>query len=403
MDFETSARVEELRDQLTAFMDKHVYPNEVEWERQHRSANDRWAQIPIMEALKKEARAVDLWNLALAHSDHGKGLSNLEYAPLAEQMGRVHWASEVFNCSAPDTGNMEVLDRYGTEQQKARWLTPLLAGEIRSTFCMTERDVASSDATNIRTEIRRDGDEYVINGRKWWSTGAPGHACKIMIVMGQSDPDNADRYRRQSQILVPKDTPGVTVTRSLELFGYDDSPSGHGEILFENVRVPTSNIILGEGRGFEIAQGRLGPGRIHHCMRIVGQAERVLEKMCRRALDRVAFGKPLAEQGVTQERIAEARIRIDQVRLLVLQAADRMDRLGNKVARGDIASIKVAAPAMLVQVVDWAIQLFGAAGVTDDFGLGYAYARARVMRFVDGPDEVHRSMIARLELKKYAG
>jgi acyl-CoA dehydrogenase len=401
MDFLHSDKVNALLARLNAFMEDFVYSNEAIWEAEHRAAPDRWAPLPIVQKLKATAKAAGLWNLALPNPHHGAGLTNLEYAPLAEIMGRVHWASEVFNCSAPDTGNMEVLDRYGTAAQQARWLTPLLAGDIRSAFCMSEPDVASSDATNIRTSILREGDGYVINGRKWWSTGAPGQACKILIVMGQSDPANPDRHKRQSQILVPKDTPGVTIVRHLELFGFDDAPSGHGEVLFENVRVPASNIILGEGRGFEIAQGRLGPGRIHHCMRIIGQAERVLELMCRRALERVAFGKPLAEQTVTQERIAEARIRIDQTRLLVLHAAERMDRLGNKQARGDISAIKVAAPAMLVQVIDWAIQLFGAAGVTNDFGLGYAYARARVMRFVDGPDEVHRNNIAKLELMKY--
>lgn len=401
MDFEHSDKVRALLERLQAFMDRHIYPNEETWNHQDRTAEDRWAPRPIVEELKAEARKADLWNLALAHSEYGPGLNNLEYAPLAEVMGRVHWSSEVFNCSPPDTGNMEVLDRYGSAEQKKRWLEPLLAGEIRSTFCMSEPDVASSDATNIRTSIVRDGDEYVINGRKWWSSGAPSHACKVLIVMGQSDPDNPDRHRRQSQILVPKDTPGVTIIRPLTLFGYDDAPAGHAEISFENVRVPASNMLLGEGRGFEIAQGRLGPGRIHHCMRNIGQAERVLEAMCRRSLERVAFGKTLAEQGVTRERIAEARIRIDQTRWLVLQAADRMDKVGSKNARGEIAAIKVAAATMLVQVVDWAMQLFGAAGMTDDFGLGYSYARARVMRFVDGPDEVHRNAIAKLELNKY--
>ena len=401
MDFTHSPRTVELLEALEAFMDEHVYPNEPVWKAQQKAAADRWAELPVVQELKGKARAQGLWNLALPHSKAGPGLTNLEYAPLAERMGRVHWAPEVFNCQAPDVGNMEVLERYGTEAQKARWLAPLLAGEIRSAFCMTEPEVASSDATNIRTRITRDGDHYVINGRKWWSTGAPSHSCKILIVMGQTDPDNPDRHRRQSQILVPKDTPGVTVVRPLELFGFDDAPVGHAEVLFEDVRVPAENMILGEGRGFEIAQGRLGPGRIHHCMRNVGQAERVLEAMCRRALERVAFGRALADQTVTQERIAESRIRIDQVRLLVLEAADRIDRVGAKAARSEIAAIKVAAPAMLTQVVDWAIQLFGAAGVTDDFGLGYAYARARVMRFVDGPDEVHRNAIAKAELAKY--
>ena len=401
MNFEMSPRVERLRGQLEAFMAEHVEPNEATFQDQLDQAGDRWSAVPIVEALKAKARGRELWNLFLAHDARGPGLTNLEYAPLAEVMGRVPWASEVFNCSAPDTGNMEVLARYGTEAQKARWLEPLLDGRIRSAFCMSEPEVASSDATNIRTRIVRDGDDYVINGRKWWSSGAAGRACEMLIVMGQTDPDSPNRHRRQSQIIVPRHTPGVTVERALTLFNYDDAPGGHAEILFEDVRVPGENIILSEGRGFEIAQGRLGPGRIHHCMRIVGVAERVLEAMCRRALERVAFGKPLADQTVTQERIAEARIRIDQTRLLVLHAADRMDRFGNKVARGDIAAIKVAAPAMLVQVVDWAIQLFGAAGVTNDHGLGYAYARARIMRFVDGPDEVHRNQLAKLELARY--
>jgi len=401
MHFEHSQKVREWSLRLEHFMDEHIYPNEGLWHEQMNTAADRWRSPPLIDALKERAKAVGLWNLFLSHSHRGPGFTNLEYAPLAEIMGRVHWASEVFNCSAPDTGNMEVLDRFGTPEQKAQWLEPLLAGEIRSAFCMTEPDVASSDATNIRTRIVRDGDHYVINGRKWWSSGANGTRCRVLIVMGQSDPENVHRYKRQSQILVPKDTPGVVVKRHLPIFGFDDAPGGHAEVEFNDVRVPVGNILLGEGRGFEIAQGRLGPGRIHHCMRIIGQAEVVLEKMCRRSLERVTFGKPLADRTVTQERIAQSRIMIDQTRLLVLHAADRMDRVGNKVARGDIAAIKVAAPAMLCQIIDWAIQLFGGAGVSNDFGLSYAYARARIMRLVDGPDEVHRNQLAQLELLKY--
>ena len=382
-------------------MEERIYPNEQTWHEQLASAADRWQPTPIVETLKQEARAEGLWNLFLAHSTQGAGLTNLEYAPLAEIMGRVHWASEVFNCSAPDTGNMEILDRFGTPEQQEQWLKPLLQGEIRSAFCMTEPDVASSDATNIRTRIVRDGDHYVVNGRKWWSSGANGARCMVLIVMGQSDPDNPKVHQRQSQILIPRKTPGVVVKRHLTVFGFDDAPGGHAEIEFNDVRLPVGNLLLGEGRGFEIAQGRLGPGRIHHCMRMLGQAERVLAMMCVRSLQRHTFGRPLADHGVTQERIAQSRIMIDQTRLLVLHAADRMDRVGNKVARADIAAIKVAAPAMLCQIVDWAVQLFGAAGISDDFGLSYAYARARAMRLVDGPDEVHRNQLARLELNKH--
>ncbi|MBV9734618.1 MAG: acyl-CoA dehydrogenase family protein [Acidisphaera sp.] len=401
MDFAFSDAVNAFRARLQAFMDEHIHPNESVYHGQQAAMADRWQPVPIVEALKPRAREAGLWNLFLPHSARGAGLSNLDYAPLAEIMGRVAWASEVFNCSAPDTGNMETLDRYGSEAQKREWLAPLLAGEIRSCFCMTEPDVASSDATNIQCRIRRDGGDYVITGRKWWSSGALDPRCRLLIVMGKTDPDSIDRYRQQSMILVPRDTPGVRIIRHLPVFGFDDAPHGHAEIVFDDVRVPAANILLGEGRGFEIAQGRLGPGRIHHCMRTIGLAERALEMMCRRALDRRPFGKPLAEQGVTVERIAEARILIDQARLLVLHAAWKMDTVGNKAARGEIAAIKVAAPAMACRVIDWAIQAHGAAGVTTDFGLAQMYKTARTMRIVDGPDEVHRHQIGRLELAKY--
>jgi acyl-CoA dehydrogenase len=354
-----------------------------------------------MEELKAKARLEGLWNLFLPHSPRGAGLSNLEYAPLCEIMGRSPMAPEAFNCSAPDTGNMETIELYGNEEQKEQWLKPLLAGEIRSCFAMTEPAVASSDATNIECTILSDGDHYVVNGRKWWTTGAPDPRCKIAIVMGKTDPGHPDRYRQQSMVLVPMDTPGVKVLRPLLVFGYDDAPIGHAEVLFENVRVPRANILLGEGRGFEIAQGRLGPGRIHHCMRAIGLAERSLEDMCKRVKGRVAFGKPIAEQGVTLERIAEARIQIEQARLLVLKAAYMMDTVGNKDARAEIAMIKVAVPTMLSRVVDMAMQAHGAAGLSADFGLAKAYATARAMRIFDGPDEVHRDQIGRLELRKY--
>jgi len=399
MDFEHAPKVTALMERLQAFMDEHVYPHERTFETQ--LAASRWAQPPILEELKARARAAGLWNLFLPHSPHGPGLTNLEYAPLCEIMGRSHVAPEVFNCSAPDTGNMEVLDRYGSSEQQERWLRPLLAGEIRSAFAMTEPDVASSDATNIRCEIRRDGDDYVVNGRKWWTSGILHPHCRIMIVMGRTNPD-APKHLQQSQILVPRDTPGVKVLRHLPVFGYDDAPHGHGEVLFENVRVPASNLILGEGRGFEIAQGRLGPGRIHHCMRVLGVAERALDAMCTRTKQRVAFGKPIAEQTVTLERIAESRIAIEQARLLVLKAAYLMDTVGNKVARKEIAMIKVAAPNVALKVIDWAIQAFGGAGVCDDFGLAYMYAGARTLRLADGPDEVHRNQIAKLELREHA-
>ncbi len=400
MDFAHSDKVVALQERLSAFMEEHIYPNEAAI-LEEIGTGDRWQPSTIIEGLKEKAKAAGLWNLFLPESEYGAGLTNVEYAPLCEIMGRSFFGPEVFNCSAPDTGNMEVLVRYGTEEQKERWLKPLLEGKIRSGFAMTEPAVASSDATNIEARIERDGDEYVINGRKWWTSGAGDPRCKILIFMGKTDPDNPDRYRQQSMILVPIDTPGVRIERILPVFGYDDAPHGHAEITFENVRVPASNILLGEGRGFEIAQGRLGPGRIHHCMRIIGMTERCLEKMCKRVKSRTAFGKPIAEQTVTQERIAEARIMIDQARLLVLNAAYKMDTVGNKEARKEIAMIKVAAPVMACKVIDWAIQAHGAAGVSDDFGLAYAYAQIRTLRLADGPDEVHRNQIAKLELRRW--
>jgi acyl-CoA dehydrogenase len=400
VDFQFSPKVKELQERLEHFMRAHVYPNE---QRFHEEVErgDRWQPTEIVEELKLQAKKAGLWNLFLPASDRGAGLTNLEYAPLCEIMGRVWWAPEVFNCSAPDTGNMEVLERYGTPEQKKKWLEPLLAGEIRSGFAMTEPAVASSDATNIQASIVRQGDEYVINGRKWWTSGAGDPRCKIFIFMGKNDP-TAEKHRQQSMILVPRDTPGVKVLRPLPVFGYDDAPHGHMEIDFENVRVPASNMLLGEGRGFEIAQGRLGPGRIHHCMRLIGVAERALEKMCKRVKSRVAFGRPIAEQSVTLERIADARIMIDEARLLTLKAAWMMDTVGNKAARAEIAMIKVAAPIMACKVLDWAIQAHGAAGICDDFGLAHAYASARTLRLADGPDEVHRNQIGRLELAKHA-
>ncbi|WP_423681077.1 acyl-CoA dehydrogenase [Undibacterium sp. WLHG33] len=404
MDFQYSPKVKELQARLIAFMDEHIYPNEKVFFGEiaaNRQAGDAWIPTKIVEQLKAKARAAGLWNLFLPESDQGAGLTNLEYAPLCEIMGRALWSAEVFNCSAPDTGNMEVLARYGTPAQQQQWLTPLLNGEIRSCFAMTEPAVASSDATNIESSIVRDGDEYVINGRKWWSSGANDPRCKVFIFMGKSDPQNENRHKQQSMIIVPRDTPGVTILRALPVFGYDDAPHGHGEVVFENVRVPASNILLGEGRGFEIAQGRLGPGRIHHCMRLIGLAERALEDMCKRSLSRVAFGRRVAEQGVTLERIANARILIDQARFLVLNAAQMMDTVGNKAAAKEIAMIKVAAPNMACQVIDWAIQAHGGGGVSDDFGVAYAYAQARTLRLADGPDEVHRNQIGKMELKKY--
>lgn len=404
MDFDYSPRTKELQAKLRAFMDEHIYPNEgrywAEIEANTR-AGKRWTPLQLIEELKPKAQAAGLWNLFLPESEYGAGLTNQEYAPLAEIMGRVPWASEVFNCSAPDTGNMEVLVRYGTPEQKKQWLEPLLAGRIRSAFAMTEPEVASSDATNICARIERDGDEYVINGRKWWTSGAGDPRCKIMIFMGKTDP-GAPKHQQQSMILVPADAPGVKILRPLNVFGYDDAPHGHMEVLFENVRVPASNMLLGEGRGFEIAQGRLGPGRIHHCMRLIGLAERSLELMCKRVSTRVAFGKPIAAQTVTQERIAEARCLIEQARLLTLKAAWMMDVAGNKAAKAEIAMIKVVAPSMACKVIDWAIQAHGGAGVCDDFPLANYYAGARTLRLADGPDEVHRNSIAKMELGRYA-
>ncbi|MCM5571243.1 acyl-CoA dehydrogenase family protein [Burkholderiaceae bacterium FT117] len=395
-----SPRVQDLQRRLGEFMQEHVYPNE---QRYYREAEELgpWSVYPVVEELKPKARAAGLWNLFLPASEHGAGLSNFDYAPLCEIMGRSHLAPEVFNCSAPDTGNMEVLARYGTPEQQEKWLKPLLAGEIRSCFAMTEPKVASSDATNIESSIVRDGDEYVINGHKWYTTNATDPRCRIAIFMGKSDPDNPDRYRQQSMILVPMDTPGVRVVRPIGVFGFYGVPDRASEVVFENVRVPASNMLLGEGRGFEIAQGRLGPGRIHHCMRLIGLAERMLEIMCRRTLSRTAFGKKIAEQGVTVERIAESRILIDQARLLTLNAARKMDLVGNKAAKAEIAMIKVAAPNMACKVIDWAIQAYGGGGTNNDVGLASAYATARLLRLADGPDEVHRQQIGRLELAKY--
>ncbi len=399
MNFEYSGKVKNLERRLTAFMDDHVYPNEP-IVRQQIADGDRWQPTRIVETLKAKARAAGLWNLFLPESEYGAGLTNTEYAPLCEIMGRSPaFAPEAFNCSAPDTGNMEVLVRYGTADQKRRWLEPLLAGEIRSCFAMTEPDVASSDATNIQARIVREGDEYVINGRKWWISGAGDPRCRIAIFMGKTDPAGP-RHTQQSMILVPMDAPGVTIRRMLPVFGYDDAPHGHAEMVFENVRVPGSNMLLGEGRGFEIAQGRLGPGRIHHCMRLIGVAERALDAMCRRVKARVAFGKPLAEQGTIRAGIAESRMAIDQARLLTLRAAFLMDTVGNKAARKEIAMIKVAVPGMALDVIDRAIQAHGGAGVCDDFPLASAWAHARTIRLADGPDEVHRETIAKLELGK---
>jgi acyl-CoA dehydrogenase len=397
--FEHNARTADLLARLRAFMDAHIYPNEARYYAEV-AEGDRWAHVTLIDDLKVKAREAGLWNLFLPDSTHGAGLTNLEYAPICEEMGRVHFSPVVYNCAAPDTGNMETIERFGTEEQKSRWLKPMLAGEIRTAFAMTEPGVASSDATNIESSIVRDGDDYVINGRKWWISGMGEADCALMIFMGKTDPA-APKHKQQSMILVPRNTPGVTVVRPMMLFGYDDAPHGHMEILFENVRVPATNILLGEGRGFEIAQARLGPGRIHHCMRMVGMAERALEAMCKRVKARVAFGKPLAEQGVIIERIANARIMIDQSRLLTLHAAHRMDTVGNKAARAEIAMIKVAAPSMACQVIDWAIQAHGAAGLSQDTFLAAYYTHARKIRFADGPDEVHRHQLGKLELSKY--
>ena len=405
MDFSYTPKVEALRTRVLHFFDQFIYPNEARFHdevRRNRDAGNAWTPLGLIEELKPHAREQGLWNLFLPRSPRApQGLSNLEYAPLAEIMGRVLWAPEVFNCSAPDTGNMETIERYGTEAQKDRWLEPLLAGDIRSAFLMTEPAVASSDATNIQCSIRRDGDEYVINGRKWFSSGAGDPRCALYIVMGKTDPD-ADVHHQQSMILVPSNASGVEVTRPLTVFGYDDAPHGHMEVALRDVSVPVSNLLLGEGRGFEIAQGRLGPGRIHHCMRTVGVAERALELLCQRVLSRVAFGKPLAKQSIWHERIAQSRCMIEQARLLTLKAAYMMDTVGNKVARAEIAMIKAVAPSMACQIIDWAIQAHGGAGVSDDFPLAASYAGIRSLRLADGPDEVHHGTIARLELARYA-
>ena len=404
MDFTYSDRTQALQAKLNAFMDETIYPSEEKYVaevEENRRKGNAWVPTKIMEELKENARAQGLWNLFLPESEYGAGLTNLEYAPLCEIMGRSPIAPEAFNCSAPDTGNIEVLVRYGSAEHKKQWLEPLLEGKIRSAFAMTEPGTASSDATNIQARILRDGDHYVVNARKWWASGGGDPRCKVLIFMGKTDPDNPDRHKQQSMIIIPMEIPGVKVVRNLPVFGYDEAPNGHAEITFEDVRVPVSNILLGEGRGFEIAQGRLGPGRIHHCMRLIGLAERALEKMCKRTLKRVTFGRPVAEQTVTLERIANARLLIDQARLLVLNAAHMMDTVGNKAAAKEIAMIKVAAPNMACQVIDWAIQAHGGAGVCDDFGLASAYAHARSLRLADGPDEVHRNTIGKLELRRY--
>ena len=397
MNFEYSNKVKDLQDKLTNFMNEHVYKNEAVYKEEVEKGG-RWCVPKIMEDMKSKAKAQGLWNLFLPESDLGAGLTNTEYAPLCEIMGRSPIGAEVFNCSAPDTGNMEVLVRYGTKEQQNQWLTPLLNGEIRSAFAMTEPDVASSDASNIQASIDRKGDEYVINARKWWTSGAMDPRCKIMIFMGKTDP-NADKYKQQSMILVPIDTPGVKVLRHLPVFGYDHAPHGHAEVDFKDVKVPASNILLGEGRGFEIAQGRLGPGRIHHCMRLIGQAERALELMVKRAKTRVAFGKPISEQGVVMHAIAESRAEIEQARLLVLKTAHLMDTVGNKIARKEISMIKVVAPNMATKIIDRAIQVHGGGGVSSDFPLSYAYGHARTLRLADGPDEVHRMSVAKLEMR----
>ena len=397
---ELSTKVEDLLERVSKFMDENIYPNEKKIGAEI-AEGDRWQPSQILEGIKAKAKEQGLWNLFLPNSDRGAGLTNYEYAHLCELMGRTQFGPEAFNCSAPDTGNMETLERYASEEVKKEWMVPLLEGTIRSAFAMTEPAVASSDATNIESSIIKDGDEYVINGRKWWTSGANDPRCKVFIFMGKTDAKNPDRHKQQSMIVVPADSAGVKVLRHLPVFGFDDAPHGHGEVLFENVRVPAKNMLLGEGRGFEIAQGRLGPGRIHHCMRLIGVAEVALEKMCKRTKERVAFGKPVSEQTVTQERIAESRIMIDQCRLLTLYAAHKMDVHGNKEARKEIAMIKVAAPNMACKIIDWAIQAHGAGGVSNDFGLSKMYAQSRTLRLADGPDEVHRNQIARLELKRH--
>jgi len=397
MNFDFTPKVQDLQQRLQAFMDEHVYPNEKRFHEQ--VEQNRWQPVPLIEDLKPKARAAGLWNLFLPHSANGAGLTNLEYAPLCEIMGRVHFAPEVFNCSAPDTGNMEVIERYGTAEHKERWLKPLLNGEIRSCFAMTEPAVASSDATNIESSIIRDGGEYVINGRKWWTSGAGDPRCKIAIFMGKTDPA-AHKHKQQSMILAPMDSPGVSIKRLLTVFGYDHAPHGHGEVTFDNVRVPVSNLLLGEGRGFEIAQGRLGPGRIHHCMRLIGAGERALEMMCRRVKSRTAFGKTIAEQGTIRANIAQSRLELEQARLLVLKAAYMMDTVGNKAARAEIAMIKVIAPNVALHIIDRAIQAHGGAGVSGDFELAAMWAGARTLRLADGPDEVHLEAIAKWELNR---
>ena len=399
MDFEFNDRTKELVGRVQDFMDRYVYPNEEVYYEQLEEGDNRWKVIPILEELKEKAREEGLWNLFLPESELGGGLTNLEYAPVCEVMGRINWAPEVFNCSAPDTGNMEVLERYGTPEQKKEWLEPLLAGEIRSAFAMTEPRVASSDATNIESRIERDGDDYVINGRKWWTSGIGDPRCKILIFMGKSDP-TGPRYNQQSMILVPTDAPGIEVVRMLNVMGFDDAPHGHGEVDFRDVRVPASNMLLGEGRGFEIAQGRLGPGRIHHCMRIIGVAERALEMMCRRGTERVTWGTPVGDRDNFRERVADARINIEMCRLLTLKAAYMMDTVGNKAARQEIAMIKVAAPNMALQVIDDAMQAHGGGAMSQAFKLSFMWSRMRALRFADGPDEVHRQQIARLEMRR---
>ena len=405
MSFQFSTRSLELQQRLKAFMAKHIYPNEHQFEAEvaaNRRAGNAWIPTRIVEQLKPVAREAGLWNLFLPQSTRApEGLSNLDYAPLCEIMGRVSWAPEVFNCSAPDTGNMETFERYASEALKRQWLDPLLRGEIRSAFAMTEPDVASSDATNIQSTIRREGDHYIINGRKWWTSGAPDPRCRVFIFMGKTDPDGP-RHQQQSMIIVPANTPGITIVRPLTVYGYDDAPHGHAEVLFKDVRVPVDHILLGEGRGFEIAQGRLGPGRIHHCMRQIGVAERALELMCKRLMARTAFGKRISEQSVWHERIAESRCMIDQARLMTLQAAHMMDTVGNKIARREIAMIKVIAPNVAGKVLDWSIQAHGGGGVSDDFPLAALWAHSRTLRFADGPDEVHRAAIAKLELANHS-